>query len=257
METSIAVPQAGQLELFLNRLEQSSRENQAEDIRQILDCVKAMRTDVADALEEVAYLREYIQSMENVSLKTRLGTMQEEIRRSLSETGDQMREVEKQVMGEIRNSMNALKIKEIQALDRILDAAHISQGLGRVESMLTQAEAGMERKIAAVDCMAGEIHAIKGHVKNIGRTMSGRPVEEIADRDITKGILVKIRSGMEYCRKILAGMGQKALMARAHAEHLNQLADPKIEQALSVQEIAGELRAASAMEVSRKSEPAR
>ena len=256
MDTTPTVPKMGQLETFLNQLEQNSRERQAEDIRQILDCVKAMRTEVAEALEEAVYLREYIQSLETPPLKARLGSMQEEVRESLYETGNQLKEVERQIAEEIKNSMDMLKNKGIQALDQVLDAAHVFQGLSRIETMMTQAVAGMEKKIETVDRMAGELHAIKGHVKNIGRAASGRPAEEIIARDVTKGVLAKFRAGMEYCRKILAGMGQKALIARAHAVHLHQLADPQIEQVSSVQKIAGELRAAFAMEYSRLPEPA-
>ena len=124
METTPTVPKMGQLETFLNQLEQNSRERQAEDIRQILDCVKAMRTEVAEALEEAVYLREYIQSLETPPLKARLGSMQEEVRESLYETGNQLKEVERQIAEEIKNSMDMLKNKGIQALDQVLDAAH-------------------------------------------------------------------------------------------------------------------------------------
>lgn len=256
METALTVPQMGQLETFLEQLEQNSKARQAEDIRQILACVNAMRADITETLEEVAYLRDYIQSMEPPSLKTRLGTMQDEVRESLYEAGNQLKEVERQIVGEIQNSMNMLKNKGIQTLDEILDAAHVFQGLGKIETVLARAVTGMERKIETVDRMAEELHAIKGHVKNIGRAASGRPAEEIADRDVTKGVLAKFRAGMEYCRKILAGMGQKVLMAKAHTVHLHHLADSKIEQVSSVQKIAGELRAASAIEYGRLPEPA-
>lgn len=54
--------------------------------------------------------------------------------------------------------------------------------------------------------------------------------------------MAKIRAGMEYCKKILAGLGQKVLMARAHVEHLHQTAELRPENVASVQEIAKELR---------------
>lgn len=117
-----------------------------------------------------------------------------------------------------------------------------------------QTVAGLERKIENVDRMAEEFHAIKGHAKNLGRAAAGRSAEEIAARDQTKGILAKIRAGMEYCKKVLTGMGQKVLMARAHAVHLKLSAERKTEKVTSVQEIARELRDTSAMDLGRQPE---
>lgn len=119
-----------------------------------------------------------------------------------------------------------------------------------------QTVAGLERKIGNVDRMAEELHAIKGHAKNLGRTAAGRSAEEIDARDQTKGILAKIRAGMEYCKKVLTGMGQKILMARAHVVHLKLSAERKTEKVTTVQEIARELRDTSAMDFGRQLEPA-
>lgn len=247
MGTSLSAPMMGQLEAFWNAMEQNGRGNQAEDISQLLACVQSIQMDLAEALDEVGYLKEQIQSLENATMKARLGRMQEEMQNGLCQAGKQVRAVEAEVVGGIQNAIETLKEKGVQVLDRILDTAHVSQILGRAENFLMQAAAGMEQKMGAVDCMAEEFHAMKGHAKNIGRAAVGRTVEEIGARDKTRGILTKIRAGMEYCKKVFAGLGQKALMARAHVVHLHQITEQKTEKVAGVQEIAKELRDASAM----------
>lgn len=251
-----SMPLSEQVEVIQNLLEQNGRRDQAEDIGQLIYCLQSIQTNLAEAMEEVSYLMRQIQPVEEQGMRVRLERMQEETRESLCRAGKQVQVVAAEVSGGIRNAMQAVKGKGVKALDHILDAAHVSQGLSRAEALLVQAVSGLERKIEAVDCMAEEFHAMKGHAKNIGRAVTGKSVEEIAVRDKTIGVMAKIRAGMEYCKKLLAGLGEKALAARAHVEHLRQTAERCPEKAASVQEIAKELRDASAIDSSRQPKPA-
>lgn len=53
---------------------------------------------------------------------------------------------------------------------------------------------------------------------------------------------------MRYCKKLIAGMGQKLLVAKAHVVHLQKEAERKGEEKIaSVQEILKEMRESSNM----------
>lgn len=229
--------------------------SRAEDIGQLAVCLQSIQANLADAMDEVSYLLGQIQAVEEPDMKARLGRMREEIQESMLRAGNQIQVVEAEVAGGIRNAMQALRTKGVQALDYILDAAHVSQGLSRAETFLMQAVSGLEGKIRDVDRMAEEFHAMKGHAKNMGRAAIGKPTEETTERDNTIGAMAKIRAGMEYCRKLLAGLGEKALMARAYVEHLRQTTELRPEKVTSVQETAKELRDARAMDAGRNPEP--
>ncbi len=223
-------------------MEQTGRRNQAEDIGQLVHCLQSIQTNLADAMDEVSYLLEQIEPVEEPDIKARLGRMQEEIRKNMYQFGKQIQAAETEVVEGIQNVMQDLRKKGVQALDCVFSTAHVSQGLGRAEALLTQAVSGLEKKMQAVDCMAEEFHAMKGHAKNIGRAAVGKPAEEVTAGNRTVGAMAKIRAGMEYCKKILTGLGKKVLMARAHVEHLHQTAELRPEHVASVQEIAKELR---------------
>lgn len=256
MESDFLIyPSLEQMDTFRGILEQNGRGNQAEDIGQLIHCLRSIQTNLADAMDEVSYLLEQIQPVEEPNIKNRLCRMQEEVQKSIHWFGKQVQAAEQEVIGGIQNTMQALKGKGVRALGCVFNAAHVSQGLSRAETLLMQAVSGMEKKMQAVDCMAEEFHAMKGHAKNIGRAAVGKPAEEIASRDKTIGAMAKIRAGMEYCKKVLTGLGQKVLMARAHVEHLHQTAGLQPEKAASVQEIAKELRDARAFDLGRPAEP--
>ncbi len=243
MESSfLSFPQSEQVEIFRSILEQTGRSNQAEDIGQLIQCLQSIQTNLADAMDEVSYLLEQIQTVEEPDIKARLGRMQEEIQKNMHQFGKQAQAAEAEVIEGIQNAMQNLRKKGVQALDCVFSTTHVSQGLGRAEALLTQAVSGLENKMQAVDCMAEEFHAMKGHAKNIGRAAVGKSAEEVTARNRDAGAMAKIRAGMEYCKKILTGLGQKVLMARAHVEHLHQTAELRPENVASVQEIAKELR---------------
>lgn len=255
MESSFLLfTQPEQVEIFRGILEQTGMKSRAEDIGQLVSCLQSIQVNLADAMDEVSYLLGQIQPVEEPGMRARLGRMQEEIQEGMRRAGKQVQAVEAEVIGGIRNTMQALRGKGIQALDHVLDAAHVSQGLSRAETLLAQAASGLEGKIRDVDCMAEEFHAMKGHAKNLGRAATGKPMEEITERDNTIGVMAKIRAGMEYCRKLLMGLGEKALMARAHVEHLHQTIELRPEKVASVQEIAKEFRDARAVDAGRNPE---
>ena len=210
MESSfLSFSQSEQVEIFRSILEQTGRRNQAEDIGQRVHCLQSIQTNLADAMDEVSYLLEQIEPVEEPDIKARLGRMQEEIRKNMHQFGKQIQAAETEVVEGIQNVMQDLRKKGVQALDCVFSTAHVSQGLGRAEALLTQAVSGLEKKMQAVDCMAEEFHAMKGHAKNIGRAAVGKPAEEVTAGNRTAGAMAKIRAGMEYCKKILTGLGDR------------------------------------------------
>lgn len=251
----LTYPSLEQMDTFRGILEQNGKGNQAEDIGQLINCLQLIQTNLAEAMDEVSYLLEQIQPVEEPDIKKRLGRIQDEIQKSIRRFGKQVQAAEQEVIEGIQNTMQALKGKGVQALGCVFNAAHVSQGLSRAETFLMQAVSGLEKQMQAVDCMAEEFHAMKGHAKNIGRAAVGKSAEEIAARDKTIGVMAKIRAGMEYCKRILTGLGQKVLTARAHVEHLHQTIGLRTEKAASVEEIAKELRDARNFDLGRPAEP--
>lgn len=248
MEPSLLVPLGEQEHLgeFFDMLRDGGRNEQAEDVEQLLSCIKGMQEELSDALDEVRFLREQIKMMQDKTMKVKLQKMQAEVQGSMEQAWEQMGKVKKEVSGQISNAIAACKKKGIQGTSHILDAAHVYEGLSRAELYLNKSVAAMAKRIEKADRMAEELHGIKGHMKNIGNVAAGKPLDILPERDHSKGLFAKIERSMEYCKKLLAGMGKKMLAAKAHMVHLQQITERKGEERIaSVQEIMEELRASS------------
>lgn len=250
LESNLSVPLGEQVHLkeFFDMMQKSGREEAAEDVEHLITCVEEMQEDLSEAMEEIKFLKQQIKEMQDATMKAKLQKTQEEMMNSVKMARQRLDGVKQDIAGQVRNAAAACKKKGIQTLDHILDAAHIYDGLSSVEQHLNHAVAAMERRIEKVDRMADELHEVKGHVKNIGNVAAGRPVAVPAGRDRSKGILAKIENSMRYCKKLIAGMEPKLLVAKAHVVHLQKEAERKGEEkTASVQEILKELRESSNM----------
>lgn len=260
METALEVPLGDQEHLkdFFDSMRAGGRKGQAEDIENLISCIESMQEDLTDALDEVKFLREQIKTMQDKTMKAKFQKVQEEMQESIAMARTELGGVKQDVAGQIRNAVHACKMKGIQVLGSMLDASHIYEGLSRMELYLDKSAAAMERRIEKTDRIAEEFHEIKGHMKNIGNVAVGRPIGELSERDRSKGILSRIEKSMEFCKKLIAGMSQKMLRAKAHILHFQQAESKGEEKAASVQEIMDGLRDTSAMSFAvkpRASEP--
>lgn len=250
MEPNLFVPLGEQehLKEFFETMRENGREETAENMEQMLACIKEMQEGLADAVEEIEFLKEQIQGMQDATMKAKFQKIQEEMMDSIKMAGQRMDGIKKDIAGQIRTASEACRKKGIQALDNILDAAHIYDGLSKVEAHLNHAVAAMEERIEKVDRMAEEVHEMKGHMRNIGNVAAGKPLDDLGERDRSKGLFAKIENSMRYCKKLIAGMGQKLLLSKAHVVHLQKEAERKGEEKVaSVQEILKELRESSNM----------
>lgn len=93
-------------------------------------------------------------------------------------------------------------------MEYALDVSQIQEGLSRLEILLSKSEEAMRQQQQKVEQAAGELHEVKGHLKNVGNIVRGRETENIGEIDRSKGILEKIERSMEFCKNMIFGMKQ-------------------------------------------------
>ena len=81
MEPSLFVPLGEQehLKEFFNTMRENGRKDAAEDMEQLIACVKEMQEDLSDAMEEIDFLQQQIKDMQDSTMKAKLQKAQEEM----------------------------------------------------------------------------------------------------------------------------------------------------------------------------------
>lgn len=74
MEPSLFVPLGEQehLKEFFNTMRENGRKDAAEDMEQLIACVKEMQEDLSDAMEEIDFLQQQIKDMQDSTMKAKL-----------------------------------------------------------------------------------------------------------------------------------------------------------------------------------------
>lgn len=243
----VALGEQDHLREFFTMMKEQGQERQAEDIGQLLAQMEGMKVEFADALEEILYLREQIDLLQNQTVKAKLRMLQEEVQTTLKQAQNRALSVKKSVEVNIHDAVSAGKQKGILALDKTFDIFPIYQGLGVVEAFLEHSADTLGQRIGKVNALAEEIHEIKGHIRNAGMVVTGKPAEKPGERDHEKGILSKIEKSIAYCRKLVSNLAVKTIMAKAHIEHFRELSGKRAEEVPTVYEIAKTMREKAAI----------
>lgn len=252
MESTMQIPlgQQEHLKDFFHMMKMAGREEQAKDIEELLRYLDELKNGFSDALEEIDYLKEQIDAMQNQSLKARLGKMQDTILESIQQTRQNAEEVSHSIKEGIGQVLAAGQRKGIQAATALLDASHIRQGLSRIEAGLMQTSVFLSGAAKQTEDVANEIHFAKEHVKAAGNMVLGKPKDAFGEREAYQGILGKIQKSMEYCQKVMNGLVSKTQKARAHIEHFCLSAEKGDKRIPAVEEIEREFKQAAGMEFS-------
>lgn len=240
MQANLQVPLGEQEHLrdFFTMMKDNGRAAQAEDVERLISCMEGMKTEFADAMDEIRYLREQIDVLQNQTMKGKLSQIQQEALYALKMAQEEAISIKKKLDENIQDTVRAVKKKGTCALNKALDIIPVEHGLSAMEVFFKNSMEAMGQRAEMVGGLADEIHAVKGHMKNVGDVMSGKRIQEIERRDDTKGILAKIQKSMDFCRKLIAGLAVKTIMAQAYLEHFRQLSDKKPEMVPNVEKIA-------------------
>lgn len=244
---NVALGEQEHLRDFFLQMKEQGRGEQAEDIEQLLAQLNGMKSEFEDALDEIRYLKEQISTIQDQTVKAKLRKMQEEVQTVMKQAQNRASSVKRTVESNIHNAIAAGKRKGGLVLDKTFDIIPIYQGLGVVESFLQHSAIALEQKSGKVNALADEVHAVKSHIKNAGMVVAGKMATEIGERDHDKGVLSKIEKSVEYCRKLVASLSLKTIMAKAHIEHFRELSGKRSDEVPTVFEIAKNMREKAAL----------
>ena len=124
---SLSVPLGEQehLKEFFEVMRDNGKKIQAEDMERLFGYITVLQRDLKDAIEEVDYLRDQIEEMQDQTLKAKFENIQWAVQDSMHNAWDQIKEVKEAFTAQILNGAAVCKRKGVQALDRVLDMTHI------------------------------------------------------------------------------------------------------------------------------------
>lgn len=175
------IAENGQVQALLALLQEDNAPG-CREFAELVRHVSGMERQLSDALEELQAVRRKMQEVQDHSLKAIL----QKSSRALEGNVDAMRlrlsELKGQIIEGCRNILEDFKERGAAALDGTARFFHLKPALEAVQNAAGNSIQACDSAVSRLDAFSKEYHEAGLHLKNMGRSLMGKPAEtEIKD----------------------------------------------------------------------------
>ena len=153
------------------------KENQAQGGKELaaaIGQVAEMEKQLAEAVGELKTMREDLAQMQNHPLKAALQKSIITLQDRILALRDNLAELKAGVIEGCKKALADFKVRGVAALDNAARFFHIKSGLETMRDNLGQSIGIDQKAIAKIEAVSAEYHEAGRHLKNIGRTLTGK-----------------------------------------------------------------------------------
>ena len=150
----------------------------SQEFLEMIGHVGALEQRLAEAVDELKTMRQELQKVQSHSLKAVLQRSYKSLENNVAAMRQRLSELKSHIIDGCKNALASIREHGITALNGIARFFHIKPAL---ESMRQLADSSMridEKAIDKIQSFATEYHAAGKHLKNMGRTLVGKPPVE-------------------------------------------------------------------------------
>lgn len=202
------------------------KENNApgyEEFSKLIGHVSEMEQRLSEATEELKAMRREMQGLQNHSLKDSLQKSCKAIETNLATMHQRLSKLKEQIIDGCRNILTDFKERGAVALNGITRFLHIRPALEAVQNASEKGIQACNRAVSRIDAFSTEYHEVGRHLKNMGRTLQGKPAEAEAKEN---GKLASIfKGGFKVQRTLIASISRSAERSLNTLARLEQTAE--------------------------------
>ncbi len=192
------------------------------ELRELASHVYGMERQLAGALEELEAVRRKMQEAQDRSLKNVLRKSYKAVEGNVGALCRRVSELKAQIAEGCGNILEDFKSRGIVALGNVSRVLRLGPALEAVRDAAEKSVRASEQAVSRIDAFSAEFHEAGRHLKNMGRSIQGKPMEAEAKENgriagAFKSVLKKeqallsaVSRGAEHSMEILAGLGQAA-----------------------------------------------
>lgn len=137
--------------------------------------VTEMEQRLFEATQELKAMR---QEMQNHSLKGSLQKTYKALEANAAVMGQRLFKLKEQIIGGCKNILTDFKERGAVALDGITQFLHLRPALESIQKVAENSIQSSDRATARIDAFSAEYHEAGQHLKNMGRTLRGKPAKQ-------------------------------------------------------------------------------
>lgn len=147
------------------------------ELEELAGQVASMERRLDAALEELGAMRQKIQEVQDRSLKAVLQKSCKALEGNVDAMRQRILELKGQVIEGCRNILKDFADRGAVALNGVSRFLHLKPALEAVQTAAEKVVQSSDRAVSRIDAFSTEFHEAGRHLKNMGRSIQGRPVQ--------------------------------------------------------------------------------
>ncbi len=220
MDVTLQVPLGEQMHLkeMFSALEANHMEKESQNLESFLQYFDQMERYFGDMQEELLYLRDQLERLNEKTLKAKMSHFVENVVERVKAAKLWFGALKNEISAGIKKAVDNVKHHGKQALYAAIDKSKAGKAMAVIHRYLESAAENLELSAQTMGDIGIELNAAKGHKKNARKLLMGKEISDTFEYDYDKGIIAKIRKAIEFCGNIVKNMA-------GHTENMQKSLD--------------------------------
>lgn len=221
---------------LLKALDDSGLHEMKSAVNALVEYIDAMNEKKAQMLEEIQGMRSEISRLQDSSLQAKCAKLIASAEERVNQLGAVASVLKKNLIASAKQTVKDFQEKGKDAMARAVEAMCIPSALSHLKEACHRASQATQQQIDNVEALRGRLHDSAEHLKNAGHALAGKPEKLYEQADAEKGVLAKVRKGLEGMDKTFSSMERGAeklieKLQRGRAAQAAQTAEKPVEKA--------------------------
>lgn len=222
MGAATALREQPEIRELFEVLEGSGLKKERQEVETLVDYLEGMESRFGRVMEELEEVRGQLEQIQDKGIKATAVCLLNSAEGRVQEIGGQIALVKTNLVRSAKNAVEAFQEKGVDALRRAVSAMKIPTALSLLREGLHDCTENMNRNVAKIGIVGGELNKAAQHTKNAGRALIGRRIKEPTGQKGDKGVLAGIqRAFLSFGRSFYA-MEKAAENAQKRVEQFSR-----------------------------------
>ena len=193
-------------------LEENNRQGQAQDLSLLMFYMDGMTRQFEAVSQELQEVRQQLAQAQEATAKKAVGRMVEALGHKVEKVREALDDLRERITDCAKNAVENFKEAGVTALDKAVYAIGVKNVLESLQEKISGMLSDTKQNIEKVESIGHELRSVGGHLKNAGRTLTGKETQTV-DGGQEGRFQSVVLAPMRTTQKLLSGMNNANLAA--------------------------------------------
>lgn len=218
MNENKALLEQDNMKIFLQLLEENGMKEQKQEVEFLAGYVDQMESQFSMVLNELKNVRQELSTIQDKTLRASATRAIDKIVTKVEEGKSYIVKLKNHIKQTVDKAVNNFKEQGKSALVSAMNTLHVKGLLETIKGGLSQATQMADKGIDNLTKLGNEIHAVNSHLRNVGRVIIGKELNEVKPRNANKGILSMAQESLFSSMNVFTKMAEKTDIALSRVQ---------------------------------------